>query len=409
MAEQRETKLMEETVEKADRKFAKRLTPTTFKALRIVESFISDNKLVCYGGMAINNILPKKAQFYGRREFPDYDFFSNDALNDAKKLADIYYKNGFKNVEAKSGVHEGTYKVYVNFFNIADITQLDLGFFTNIQKKSIKKRKILYAPPDFLRMSLYLEFSRPKGDTSRWEKLLPRLNLLNRYYPIKTKSCQLRDSEKLTNTEVEIYDKIKEKLIHENVIFFGGFADTQYHKYTRSKRSKSKLACVDVLSEDAKKTVESIEKDISEYNPRIDHIKTIGELIPEHYTITINNRIYSFIFQTEACYTYNRLKIKGKTINIATIFTMMSLYLTFIYNDDKNYNHDRILCTAEMLNSIYLKNRGSRKGILRNYTVNCMGEQETLEDILSRKTEIYKNIKKGDTKYDRYFLRYVPK
>ncbi len=141
MAEEREIKLMEETVEKADRKFAKRLTPTTFKAIRIVESFISDNKLVCYGGMAINNILPKKAQFYGRREFPDYDFFSNDALNDAKKLADIYYKNGFKNVEAKSGVHEGTYKVYVNFFNIADITQLDLAFFTNIQKKSLIKKK----------------------------------------------------------------------------------------------------------------------------------------------------------------------------------------------------------------------------------------------------------------------------
>ena len=87
MAEEREIKLMEETVEKADRKFAKRLTPTTFKAIKIVENFISENKLVCYGGMAINNILPKKAQFYGRREFPDYDFFSNDALNDAKKLA----------------------------------------------------------------------------------------------------------------------------------------------------------------------------------------------------------------------------------------------------------------------------------------------------------------------------------
>lgn len=408
MAEEREIKLMEETVEKADRKFAKRLTPTTFKAIRIVESFISDNKLVCYGGMAINNILPKKAQFYGRREFPDYDFFSNDALNDAKKLADIYYKNGFKNVEAKSGVHEGTYKVYVNFFNIADITQLDLAFFTNIQKKSLIKKKILYAPPNFLRMSLYLELSRPKGDTSRWEKLLPRLNLLNRYNPVKANSCRLKDPEKLTKTEIEIYDKIKNKLFEENVIFFGGFADTQYHKYTQ-KKTKSKLVCLDVLSEDVKKTVDTIEKYISEYNPRIDHIKTIGELIPEHYTITINNRIYAYIFQTEACYTYNRLKIKGKNVNIATIFTMMSLYLTFIYNDNKNYNHDRILCTAEMLNSIYLKNRSSRKGILRNYTVNCIGEQETLEDILSRKTEIYKNIKKGDSKYDRYFLRYIPK
>ena len=60
-----------------------------------------------------NNILPKKAQFYGRREFPDYDFYSNDAVNDAKKLADIYHDNGFVNVLAKSGVHYGTYKVFV--------------------------------------------------------------------------------------------------------------------------------------------------------------------------------------------------------------------------------------------------------------------------------------------------------
>ena len=96
-------------------------------------------------------------------------------------------------------------------------------------------------------MSLYLELSRPKGDTSRWEKLLPRLNLLNRYYPIKAKSCQLRDSEKLTNVEVEIYNKVKQKLFDEKVVFFGGFADTQYHKYTRSKKSKSKLVCLDVL------------------------------------------------------------------------------------------------------------------------------------------------------------------
>ena len=84
---------------------------------------------------AINNILPKKAQFYKTNEFPDYDFFSNDALSDAKKLADIYFKQGYGNVEAKSGVHVGTYKVYVNFFNIADITQLDKIYYDNLKNK----------------------------------------------------------------------------------------------------------------------------------------------------------------------------------------------------------------------------------------------------------------------------------
>ena len=36
---------------------------------------------------------------------------------------------------------------------------------------------------------MYLELSRPKGDTTRWEKILPRLKLLNKYYPLKSSKC----------------------------------------------------------------------------------------------------------------------------------------------------------------------------------------------------------------------------
>ena len=31
---------------------------------KIVEQFIIDKKLICYGGTALNNILPKDTQFY---------------------------------------------------------------------------------------------------------------------------------------------------------------------------------------------------------------------------------------------------------------------------------------------------------------------------------------------------------
>ena len=62
--------------------------------LKIVEDFLIKKKLMCYGGTAINNILPSYDQFYNRdAEIPDYDFYSPDALNDAKELTDIYYKN----------------------------------------------------------------------------------------------------------------------------------------------------------------------------------------------------------------------------------------------------------------------------------------------------------------------------
>ena len=49
---------------------------------------------------------------------------------------------------------------------------------------------ISYASPNFLRMSMYLELSRPKGDVGRWEKVLKRLILLNKHYPIKEYDCK---------------------------------------------------------------------------------------------------------------------------------------------------------------------------------------------------------------------------
>ena len=155
----KELNIVKMVAEMSQKKYTERLTPKTLDIIRTVEKFIKDNNLICYGGIAINNILPKRDQFYKSGEFPDYDFFSNDALNHAKALADIYSKLGFGNVEAKSGMHFGTYKVYVNFLNIADITQLDDVYYNNLKKSAKVVKGIMYCPPDFLRMSLYLELS----------------------------------------------------------------------------------------------------------------------------------------------------------------------------------------------------------------------------------------------------------
>ena len=67
--------------------------------IRVVEDFLKVTKRICYGGTAINNILPLQDQFYDKStELPDYDF-SPEPLKDAKKLADIYYKKGFIEVD----------------------------------------------------------------------------------------------------------------------------------------------------------------------------------------------------------------------------------------------------------------------------------------------------------------------
>ena len=136
----------------------------TKQLITIVEEFIKSQQLVCYGGTAINNILPAGSQFYDKTsEVPDYDFFSPDALKDARALADMYVSKGYTEVEAKAGFHFGTYKVYVDFVPIADITNLPRELFTALKEESITVDGTKYAPPDYLRMAMYSELSRPQG------------------------------------------------------------------------------------------------------------------------------------------------------------------------------------------------------------------------------------------------------
>ena len=399
----KELNIVKMVAEMAQKKYTERLTPKTLDIIRTVEKFIKDNDLICYGGIAINNILPKRDQFYKPGEFPDYDFFSNDALNHAKALADIYSKAGFGNVEAKSGMHFGTYKVYVNFLNIADITQLDDVYYENLKKSAKVVKGIMYCPPDFLRMSLYLELSRPKGDVSRWEKIFPRLRLLNKKFPIKNTKCKSIKK----NIDSKIYDDIKNTLIDQKCIFIGGLAQKIYKKYTKNKGANYNT--FDVISLKAEKTSDIIKKKYKDKDIKIEKFDNIGELIPKHYKIMIGNICYANVYQSDACYSYNKIKIGKKIVNIGTIFTILSFYLIFLFAGESEYDKNRILCTSYILQNIYLRNRLKNTGVLKVFTIQCEGKQETLEDILTEKRNKFKSLKKSSKEYEKWFLKYVPK
>ena len=155
-----ELNILRKAIDVAEKMAAKNvvLSPEVKNIIEIVESFLKDNDLICYGGTAINNILPKSDQFYNKDiEIPDYDFFSPNALKDARKLADLYFKKGYTEIEAKAGIHFGTFKVFVNYIPVADITQMDAELFKVVLRNAMKINNIYYAPPNYLRMSMYLE------------------------------------------------------------------------------------------------------------------------------------------------------------------------------------------------------------------------------------------------------------
>lgn len=404
------------------------------KIISILEDFLKLKKVICYGGTAINNILPKNDQFYNKElEVPDYDFYSNGAFDDAIELANIYYDSGYQEVEAKAGVHHGTYKVYVNFLPIADITQMHSMIFDELYVASIKIAGIRYASPDFLRMGMFLELSRPNGDVSRWEKVYKRLNLLNKHYPLKANfKCDTVEFQRKMNLssteetqkngmtieqiEAEIFTIIRDELASQGAVFFGGYACGLYSKYMKDsdKRELAKIPDFDAIIENIERTALIIKEQLesSGYTKisLIEH-EAIGEIVPKHIEIKIGKESVAFLYEPIACHNYNKINVgTGTEINVATIDTILTFYLAFLYTKKIYYYKDRLMCIAEYLFNLQEENRLSQKGLLERFSMDCYGKQPTMEDIRAEKAEKYAEMssKRGTREYDEWFLNYKP-
>ncbi len=398
-----ESKLLHKSVEKAEQKITKKIIKQRkiTDIMKIVENFIRDKELICYGGTAINNILPKDLQFYTNDFYiPDYDFFSTKPIQDTKTLANKFYKAGFNDIEAKAGVHKGTFKIFVNFVPVADITYLHKDIFYNLKKQCKILNKIHYAPPNYLRMSMYSELSQPENDVSRWEKVLGRLNLLNKKYPIINKECNLMDFQnKFEDNKKNIFNMVKNLLIDEEVVFFGGYAfNLLSSNMPKTKRQFIKNPYFDVLSENPKATVNKIKdklKSFGEKNISIIKIKGIEDILPIHYEISINNSSLCYIYKPSNCYSYNTIKLNNKSIKIATIDTILSFYLIFSYVNKPYYNRNRLLCMGHYLFKLQMKNKNKQSGLLKRFVTDCYGKQKTIHDIREDKSKHYNKFKKN--------------
>jgi len=434
--EDKEIEILRNAVDKIESRMGKKVaqSPEVKRIIGRLEQFLRDKKLVCYGGTAINSILPEKYRFYNNDiEVPDYDFYSPSALEDAKELADIFFKMGYNEVEAKSGSHPGTFKVFVNFMPVADITQMDDSLFSVLSAKSYIKHGIRYAPTNFLRMAMYLELSRPEGDVSRWEKVLKRLTLLNKVYPMKMVNCSRisvrpnsKDeddanddteygSSRYSRVDKKVYDITRNVLLNSDVVFIGGFADVLYGKYL-PKNERHKLSIsreYEVLSNNPQELATLIRMTLKSNGIEditVEKMPAIGEIVHDHYKVAADGAVVALIYKPTACHSYNTIKLNDQVIKIASIDTMLMFYIAFSYAKRYYYNRDRLLCLAGILFYIQNKNRLVQTGILKRFSRTCYGKQETLEMLRRDKAAKFQQLKndKYNPEYEKLFLRYVP-
>lgn len=363
--------------------------PLVRKMLGVVESFLKTHRVLCYGGTAINNLLPEEKRFYNPdQDIPDYDFFSETPQHHAMMIADQLKALGIGNVEVKPGMHLGTFKVFSEFHGVADVTHLDHKIFDRLWKDDITVHGIHYVPPNFLRMSMYLELSRPRGDVSRWVKVYKRLQLLNKHYPMTCPGHAEISKELTAERKAEALSLLK----HHPIVLLG-FSATEIHSNQTHWTTP-----VILLAE--KSTIESV-------THGKETVVTEGtELIPKQIdVIGENNEIVFRFYETQACHSYH---LTRDHIRVASIPTLLQFFYAYLYTNATEHEITRLLCVANRL--IELSEHENKRHFALLTPKDCLGRQETLIDMKKHRTELYEKLSKHRESPDflQYFFSYNP-
>ena len=351
--------------------FQERFAAEDTEARKIVDSmehFLRIKGRVVYGGAAINAHLSPATKFYDPKLYlPDYDFMTPDPLQDCADLMSAFYNEGFREVEAKFGIHEGTYKIFVNFRAAADITYVPPEIYERVIRDAREIAGIHYASVNFLRMNMYLELSRPAGMVSRWEKVYERLLLLNSEYPIRAGTCP---KPKVT-TETALHKKIVAAGIKAGVVFLSGVG------YLNKGKDTSRVV---LMMSDKATTV----KEFEALGLEATRIAPLGEILPPRTELRHNSVLVAVVFETDACHSYTTLK-RPAGYRFGSIDLLIQMYYAMYFANIEDYTTERLLCLIKRLVELESSRRlaalKQKLPLSEVFPLECIGHQPTMPEL----------------------------
>jgi hypothetical protein len=377
--------------------------PALRKALGIVEAFLRRTGRICYGGMAINAHLPSNYKFYDfSKVLPDYDFFTPNPESDIKTLVGAFKDAGYESVSARVGMHEGTTKIFVNYTAVADISFMPVWLYTILYKRSIVDDGVHYADADFLRMNMYLELSRPKGEVERWEKVYKRLVLLNSMKKPLKQGCKHKKVG-LTKLKSGMHEAIMQYIVSENLIFAGADLERIYkHPNVTGagyvlKSSRPVLA----YSNSPESHLQAIRQILHDADPSMPlqnmHWDARGDLIPELFGIQSRGRVLVLLIREQFCHAYNTVTLPGgKTLRVTSLDSAITLFYTLSYvRGLDGLVPKSIHCFADALVQVSMNTRD--KGVPSKFPLfpaTCHGHQPSKASLLEAKAQRVAEMKK---------------
>jgi hypothetical protein len=304
----------------------------TVEAISIVKQFIRDNKLIIYGGTAIDfalRLCGDKIYSDATLQVPDLDFFSPDNVEHAYKLADLIYKL-YKEVRAINALHTTTMKVdLIDNHYIADISYVPIELFNKLPFLEYENMRVIH--PNYQRLDIHLSLSFPYVNApreaffERWAKDIKRFNLLDKYYPIVAKE------PKNPTVEVILPAAIKQYV-------FSGFAAYYILKYIIEKNDNFSINA-DCIKYKVPKLEDCIVASVVHLNPEkilqeftnVTGYNSYFNLLLERYEVTINEQKMTIYSTKNKLISINSIKIQEYTLRIVNIQFLLQQFLAMYF------------------------------------------------------------------------------
>lgn len=359
------SRLVEEKKKEMDLIYFEKYSPLFNDAYR----FLARKKALLYGGTALNELLPKSLKIYDQYTLPDVDVLSPDAKTLAADMVRFYKKNNHQAVSFTEALHPGTYKVYAEGVQIADITKCNIDTYKNLRKDCIYSKQwgVKIVPPQYLRMTLHKILSQP-NDAHRWENVYERLQRYYKTFPIKNCSLRKRGATKQPSTQDKdiIIKKIYQLLPNENVVHFG---EEEMRLLLDGDNVPLFQTPIQALTDmNLYKIAKTLKNEIHELT--FSRVFTKDDFVGPHMMVYYKNEPVATFYKLSSCVAFNRYKNK----KYASIHSLIDMFLSMSMSQYPHFKGVKPLleCLANKLAKHQQTSR-SRKKLMEQFVLTCQG------------------------------------
>lgn len=380
-----------------------------------IQKFIIKKNRIVYGGWAQNAFIKEKKpeeQFYHAEDVPDIEFYTPEPSTDLMDLADHLYNKGYKYIHTEEGVHNETYKLFVNFINYTDISYMPKNIFNNIPTKKIDGMRMSH--PHFMLIDAYRVYNDPVNSFWRLEKTFSRFSTLDRLYSFYDESLvgnkfHISFTNKPKNIlkgkeHYEVHRWIRKNIVHDSKLVVIGYYGYQYYiKKTENKNLLGFFPYYQLISTNYQKDIKHIHKLLKmKFKDNI----TFEEFYPFSQFTDKNiifyyqdNPILQIYGHNERCTVYrksNKKKTYFGTVQLILLHFLIDYNYNLINNTGNQDSFRILFSNLVYARKKYLENRNIsivNESPFQGFTTECFGY--TIDTIRKSRLAQNKRAKEG--------------